>query len=262
MTSTQEHKDFIEKHGGVFNVHVIGRHLGWNNGDILDKKADALNGQVNYNRPSKSLSVEQLKVLLPTFINGRRQVQGERRERIESFLNAVGSPVEAQPKEYRYTNNIHSKKISNEQARPKRKSGRTVVEEQPSALLKDSFIKKPWFVKTVAITTILIQCAHFAIYYAETMHTRDAKIQLPLWLIILFAVFTGLCIESMGLVLVGNGKSKTWLKVIAVMSFAINCLLHEVYNSNGWDVVGQLIICMILPVGIYMFSELFIEKLK
>lgn len=241
MKSIQKHKEFIEENGGVFNVHDLGRHLGWNNGDGLDKKALSFNGAVNYDRSSKTLSLEQLRVILPDYLGGRRALAGERRVLVEGFCTAAG---------FTSLKTAENEPLPKTVKQPKRKI-QAKKEETPE---NASSWKQHLFL-SVAILAVFWQASHFS--HLEAM---DSPFTGNLKLVIAWGI--ALVFESLALLLTvfSDKESKAtwyWLIGFAVVAVFMNLSFYGVISAA---VFRKIILSVALPFSIVASTHLFISS--
>lgn len=81
-----EHKNLTQC--DTFQVLDIAKAIGLD-ASAVRRKLSNMNGQVNFDRAADTLTTTQLRVLLPTYITGARQLTGEKREAVNRLLNGL-----------------------------------------------------------------------------------------------------------------------------------------------------------------------------
>lgn len=93
-----EFKEYIRSNNGIFNVRDLARELEWGDGgDFLHSKAKGLNGQLNYDREEKTLTIDQLSVLLPAIAGSKGfwRVKEPAKTNLKRFCEDAGINLKA-----------------------------------------------------------------------------------------------------------------------------------------------------------------------
>lgn len=242
---------------GVFPVLEVAKAIGME-ASAVRRKLSSMNGVVNYDRDRDTLNVEQLRLLLPEYITGSRQLKGQKRKAVETLLAEIGGDVnilDIAPVRMAGNRPVNrEKKPDNAPA----KDTDNMPADGGQNQLKESFLTNQKFLLCVVAGLVLVQSSHFALYYIG----RVGEGGLTHWLTVCYGILIGLLVEAMGLILVANGRGKKWLAVIAFVSLAVNCLFYEVYRESGADLIGEFLLAAVIPGCIYMVSELYVDKAR
>lgn len=250
MTQQDAHTFLANYPDGVPTL-ALKEFIGLSDATGIRSKAGKLNGLVNFDRAKDTFDHDQLRAFLPHY----KRATPQQKSAIRALLLSLGAPTDTLPK----TQPSPQRNQQNSPNKSQRTTSKNQSNPEPIAnenQLKTSFLTKRGFLLTVVIGLVIAQSSHFALYYIG----RIGEDGLAQPLTVTYGIIIGLLVEAMALILVANGRSRNWLKVIAIISFSINGLFYEAYNETEWNLFGELLLASVVPGCIYLISELYVEK--
>ena len=125
----------------------------------------------------------------------------------------------------------------------------------------EQFIKGRAFIFILALTTLILQAAHFA--YGEHLVSPFKSYPIISYTI---AILIGLCFEVVALIMRMNQKTDkgggAWLVGFALIAFVVNLLVYRVWEGDWPEIMLKVIVSLALPFAIGSFSQIYLEMLK
>lgn len=253
--------------------------------DGIRRKAANMNGQLNFDRQSDTLSLEQLRVLLPTYLNGRGQMVGDKRIRIMKLLQQLdtnGTPTKNQWNATEHRNGTPTKPQTERQPKTNEIIRQLQTEnERLLLLLKENTIKltneNEWLrqqIKPAPSWQKALKDAVFLIVsingvFWQSMHFASLEMPQSLESAFLKGISPfgiGIGFEAMALLLTIFSDKETrqtwgWLIGFGTIAFCMNLIYYNVEDANGTAERFKIfILSFALPFSIVAGAHLYISN--
>lgn len=216
----------------------------------IRRKAEGLNGQVNFDRDADTFTAEQLRAFLPEYLTGNRPLKGEKRKAVERLLmdldGAINAPV----------NRPINKPVDAPVNKQVNRRSTPVNAHKSKAINSNA---RKWLFLSVAVVGVFWQASHFAHLEAIDSPFNGAGKYVVAW---------GIAIgfESLALLLtVFSDKHSLatwgWLIGFAIIGVFMNLsfygVIDDVIDGDFWR---RIILSIALPFSIVATTHLFISN--